>query len=70
MSEGNTDQAIALYIESGGLFVSQASAPSAQPVNMEWQEPMQERAPIPVRQETLLDHFHHDEFMMDHDGNF
>lgn len=52
-------------MESGGLFVSQASAPLAPlaPSVAEWQEPIQERAPIPVRQEQLLDHFHHD--MMD-----
>jgi hypothetical protein len=72
VSEGNTDQAIALYMESGGLFAApnqaaQTSEPAARahPVNMEWQEPVEERAPIPVRQEQLLDHFHHDEFMMD-----
>lgn len=65
VSEGNTEQAIALYLESGGLF-SSASQPSApvQSVNMEWQEPIEERAPIPSMQEQLLDDFSHDEFMM------
>lgn len=63
-------------MESGGLFApanrnAQASQQTerVQPVNMEWQEPIQERAPIPVRQEQLLDHFHHEEFMMGHGVN-
>ena len=67
VSEGNTDQAIALYMESGGLFTAAAQTRSVEPAaisNMEWQEPLEERAPIPVRQEQLLDHFDHDEFMM------
>lgn len=59
-----------MYLESGGLFTAtRQTMPTAsvQPVNMEWQEPVQERAPIPVRQEQLLDHFHHDEFVMEDD---
>jgi hypothetical protein len=47
-------------MESGGLFT--APRQNVEPVNVEWQEPV-ERAPIPVRQEQLLDNFDHEEFM-------
>ena len=54
-------------MESGGLFSRGIQEHSTlEPVNntMQWEEPIEERAPIPVRQEKLLDHLDHDDLFM------